>query len=110
MRPAAFVINKKAELPEPKGPRAIVVGGGWGGLTMAKHLKLQSPEMDVVLVETHSVFISCPISNLWLAGLVDQGFITHSFIDAATNNNYIFFNATVMDADREKRRVYTDKG
>ena len=110
MRPAAFVINKKAELPQPKGPRAIVVGGGWGGLTMAKHLKLQSPEMDVVLVETHSFFLSCPISNLWLAGLVDQAFITHSFLDAATNNNYTFFNATVMDADRETRRVYTDKG
>ena len=49
-RPAAFVIHKKAELAAPKGPRAVVVGGGWGGLTMAKHLKLQSPEMDVVLV------------------------------------------------------------
>ena len=110
MRPATFVIQKKAELPEPKGLRAVVVGGGWGGLTMAKHLKLQSPETDVVLVETHSVFISCPISNLWLAGLVDQGFITHSFLDAAKNNDYTFLNATVIDADREKRRIYTDKG
>jgi NADPH-dependent 2,4-dienoyl-CoA reductase/sulfur reductase-like enzyme len=107
---ATILIENKAELPAVKGLRAVVVGGGWGGLTIAKHLKMRSPEMDVVLVEKRAIFMSCPISNLWLAGLVDFEFITRSFLDAAKNNNYTFFNATVIDVDRDKRKVYTEKG
>ena len=105
-----IVVETKADLPPKSGLRAVVVGGGWGGLTIAKHLKLRVPEMEVVLIEPRAMFMSCPVSNLWLASLVDFDFITHSFIDAARNNNYIFFNATVLDVDREKRKVYTEKG
>ncbi len=105
-----IIVDQQAELPTPSGLRAVVVGGGWGGLTIAKHLKMHSPELDVVLVERRAVFISCPISNLWLADVVDYDFITHSFLDAARNNNYTFFNATVLDVDREIRRVFTEKG
>jgi NADH dehydrogenase FAD-containing subunit len=104
------LVAKKAGLRDADGLRAVVVGGGWGGLTIAKHLKVNSPEMDVVLVESQAVFLSCPISNLWLAGLVDTDFITYSFLDAAKNNNYTYFNATVIDVDRDKRKVYTEKG
>ena len=110
VRPPTLIVENKAELPPKRGLRAVVVGGGWGGLTIAKHLKLRTPEMEVVLIERRSLFMSCPISNLWLAGLVDFDFITHSFVDASRNNNYIFFHATVLDVDREKRIVYTEKG
>ena len=99
-----------AELPKPKGPRAVVLGGGWAGLTLAKYLKKENPKLDVVLIEKRATFMSCPISNLWLVGGVDLEFLTHSFLDAARNNNYLFFNATMIDLDREKRRVYTDQG
>ena len=103
-----IIVENKAELPPKRGLRAVVVGGGWGGLTIAKHLKLRGPEMEVVVIERRSMFMSCPISNLWLAGLVDFDFITHSFVDAAQNNNYLFFQATVLDVDREMRIVYTE--
>ncbi len=109
-RKPTILVENKAELPAKTGLRAVVVGGGWGGLTIAKYLKLRVPEMEVVLIERRAMFISCPISNLWLAALVDFDFIIHSFIDAARNNNYTFFNATVLDVDREKRKVYTEKG
>ena len=110
VRPPTLIVENKAELPPKRGLRAVVVGGGWGGLTIAKHLKRRVPEMEVVLIEQRSLFMSCPISNLWLAGLVDFDFITHSFVDAARNNNYIFFHGTVLDVDRDKRIVYTEKG
>jgi NADH dehydrogenase FAD-containing subunit len=64
----------------------------------------------VVLVEKNATFMSCPISNLWLTGLVDLEFLTHSYLDAARNNGYLFFNATVVDLDRESRKLYTDQG
>jgi NADPH-dependent 2,4-dienoyl-CoA reductase/sulfur reductase-like enzyme len=77
-------LDTAAFLPKPKGQRTVVVGGGWSGLTLAKYIKKASPDMDVVLVEKNATFMSCPISNLWLTGLVDL--------------------------DRESRKLYTDQG
>ena len=45
VRPPTLIVDNKAELPPKRGLRAVVVGGGWGGLTIAKHLKLRTPEM-----------------------------------------------------------------
>jgi NADH dehydrogenase FAD-containing subunit len=103
-------LDAQADLPKTKGQRAVVVGGGWSGLTVAKYLKKALPEMDVVLVEKNAMFMSCPMSNLWLTGLVDLEFLSHSYLDAARNNGYLFFNATVVDLDRGSRKLYTDQG
>jgi sulfide dehydrogenase [flavocytochrome c] flavoprotein subunit len=48
--------------------RVVVIGGGYGGGTAAKYVKLWAPDIDVVLIERDQHFISCPISNLVLAG------------------------------------------
>jgi NADH dehydrogenase FAD-containing subunit len=50
-------------------PRVVVVGGGFGGATAAHYLKRWGgPAVDVVLVERNEGFISCPMSNLVIAG------------------------------------------
>jgi sulfide dehydrogenase [flavocytochrome c] flavoprotein subunit len=103
-------LETQAPLPKTKGQRVVVVGGGWSGLTAAKYIKQADAKLDVVLVEKNATFMSCPISNLWLTGLVDLEFLTHSYLDAAKNNNYLFFNATVVDLDRTSRKLYTDQG
>jgi sulfide dehydrogenase [flavocytochrome c] flavoprotein subunit len=48
--------------------RVVVIGGGYGGATAAKYIKLWDPAIDVTLVERQPFFISCPISNLVLGG------------------------------------------
>ncbi|NDY92823.1 NAD(P)/FAD-dependent oxidoreductase [Ideonella livida] len=49
--------------------RVVVVGGGLGGATAAKYLRLFSDHrLEVVLVEPRPAFVSCPVSNLVLAG------------------------------------------
>lgn len=53
----------------PQHARVLVVGGGWGGATAAKYVRLFSDrKIDVVLVEPDDGFISCPLSNLVLGG------------------------------------------
>jgi sulfide dehydrogenase [flavocytochrome c] flavoprotein subunit len=103
-------LETRAPLPKAKGQRIVVVGGGWSGLTAAKYIKQADAKLDVVLVEKNATFMSCPISNLWLTGLVDLEFLTHSYLDAAKHNDYLFFNATVVDLDRTARKLYTDQG
>lgn len=53
----------------PSKARVLVVGGGFGGATAAKYVRLLSDQkIDVVLVEPNSSFVSCPMSNLVLGG------------------------------------------
>ena len=53
----------------PDRARVLVVGGGYGGATAAKYVRLLSGgTIDVVLVEPDDAFVSCPISNLVLGG------------------------------------------
>ncbi len=53
----------------PDNARVLVVGGGYGGATAAKYVRLLSQyKIDVVLVEPEAAFVSCPLSNLVLGG------------------------------------------
>jgi sulfide dehydrogenase [flavocytochrome c] flavoprotein chain len=49
--------------------RVVVIGGGWGGATAAKYVRMGDPSIEVVLLEPNRQFVSCPFSNLVLAGL-----------------------------------------
>ncbi len=61
-------------------PKVVVVGGGYGGATAAKYLQLFSDRsLDVVLIEPESSFVSCPISNLVVAGVLGLPAITSSY-------------------------------
>ena len=47
----------------------VVIGGGYGGATVAKYLRMGSDGgINVTLVAPNPAFVSCPISNLVLAG------------------------------------------
>ena len=59
--------------------RVVVIGGGIGGSTAAKYVKMWAPDIDVTVVERESSFISCPISNLVLAGSTTMNEITRSY-------------------------------
>ena len=57
-----------ASIPD-KGPRVVVVGGGFAGATAAKYVRKWSDgKVAVTLVERGSTFVSCPLSNLVLGG------------------------------------------
>jgi sulfite dehydrogenase len=52
----------------PSIGRVVVVGGGFGGATAARYLKLWGGNIDVTLVERNAEFVSCPLSNLVVGG------------------------------------------
>ena len=58
-----------ASMPTRSLGRVVVVGGGYGGATAARYLRLWSGgKVEVTLVERQAAFVSCPMSNLVLAG------------------------------------------
>ena len=103
-------MGSKAPIPDAKGPRVVVVGGGWSGLSVAKYTKKFAPNADVVLIEQRKSFISGPVSNLWLVGATDLEFITNDYLKAARENKYTYFNATVVDVDKQNKVVKTSDG
>src|SRR6266436_9389997 len=70
---------------EPAAPsrpigRVIVIGGGFGGATAAKYLRMWSEgTIEVVLIERDAEFVSCPTSNLVLGGSRTLQDITRSY-------------------------------
>jgi NADH dehydrogenase FAD-containing subunit len=97
-------------LPPAKGPRVVIVGGGWSGLSIAKYTKIFAPNADVVLVEQRHEFVSCPLSNLWLVDKIELEFLTHDYLQAARENNYTYFHATAIDLDKKNRILKTSNG
>jgi len=108
--PKAKPSVEPAPLPKAEGPRVVVVGGGWSGLSMAKYTKLFAPAADVILVEQRDVFISCPVSNMWLVDKVDLEFITHDYLQAASNGNYTYFHAAATGVDKQNNILHTSEG
>ena len=98
--------NKKSS----KAPHIVVVGGGWSGLSFAKHVKEYVPHANITLVEKRDHFVSCPVSNAWLFDLVDLEFLTHSFIDAANNHNYTYLQAEATGLNTKENILSTTKG
>jgi sulfite dehydrogenase len=70
---------------EPAAPskpvgRVIVIGGGYGGATAAKYLRMwSSGSIEVFLIERNAEFISCPLSNLVLGGTKTLSDITRGY-------------------------------
>ena len=80
-------------------PRAVVIGGGFGGTACARALKRIDPKLTVTLVEPSPTFTACPLSNEVIAGLreIDAQQFRYDRI-AADGINVIAQAATKIDA------------
>jgi len=89
------------------GPRVVVVGGGYGGATVAKYIKQWAPHINVTLVERNAEFISCPISNLVLGGTKTLKDMTVSYetLTKKYGINVVRADATAVDVDKKMVRL-----
>ena len=81
----------------------VVVGGGFGGATAAKYIRLWSAgAIDVTLVEPHATFISCPLSNLVLGGARQMADITLGYAGLARHGvRIVRAYAAQIDFDKQ---------
>ncbi len=94
----------------PAAGRVVVVGGGYGGATAARYIKLWAPDIDVTMVERNDTFVSCPISNLVLSGNTQIGDITMGY-DGLRNRgvNIVRDDAVAVDAGARQVRLASGK-
>ncbi len=88
----------------PSKARVLVVGGGYGGATAAKYVRLFSGQMiEVTLIEPNDAFVSCPISNLVLGGSKTMADITTPYTALARNHGVRVIKDTVASIDPVKK-------
>ena len=86
--------------------RVVVVGGGYGGATVARYLRLLDPSLDVVLVEPHEAFVSCPLSNLVVCGFRSMAEITTPYSGLMRHGVHVVRDtATAIDPERRQVRL-----
>ncbi len=85
--------------------RVLVIGGGYGGATAAKYIrKWGGGEIDVMLVERETAFISCPLSNLVLGGSRQISDLTVSY-EGLRKAGVLVMNDEVLSIDPAKMTV-----
>jgi NADPH-dependent 2,4-dienoyl-CoA reductase/sulfur reductase-like enzyme len=94
-----------ALLPPRSAGKVVVIGGGFGGATAAKYLRLWSEGgIEVTLVEPNRQFVSCPISNLVLGGSRTLADLTVGYAGLRTHGVRVVHD-TVVAIDAERRQV-----
>jgi sulfite dehydrogenase len=88
----------------PSIGRVVVVGGGYGGTTAARYLRMWGGNVDVTLVERSASFISCPISNLVVGGYKQMADITRSY-DGLKAMGVKFIQGDVIAVDAAAKKV-----
>jgi NADPH-dependent 2,4-dienoyl-CoA reductase/sulfur reductase-like enzyme len=102
----AYAGNGRAQ----EGGRVVVVGGGFGGATCARYLKVWRPQLEVTLVEPQPVYVACPMSNRVLAGTFDLRDITRDYGFLAADYNIRVIRASANSVDPSKRVVALSNG
>jgi NADPH-dependent 2,4-dienoyl-CoA reductase/sulfur reductase-like enzyme len=94
----------------PKGSRRVVViGGGWGGATAAKYVRLMDPGIEVILLEPGKEFVSCPFSNLVLSGVRKLDSITFGY-DGLRKHGVKVVHEAASAIEPDRRRVRVGEG
>jgi sulfide dehydrogenase [flavocytochrome c] flavoprotein chain len=80
----------------------VIVGGGYGGATTARYIRLLDPGIRVILVEPNRSFLSCPGSNEVLAGWreIDELHIGYARLQLSVQVEIVAAEAARIDAKK----------
>ena len=115
---ASEVKPKACDSKAPSGAKVlgkhqvVVIGGGFGGLTVAKGLKKKDKNFDVLVIEKNDTFMSCPFSNTYLGKLkgINLGTFVHDYAQPVEKHGYGMLQAEVTGIDRTAKEIHTTKG
>lgn len=87
-------------------PEIVVVGGGFGGASVAKYLKLWGQAgVNVTLIDANAGHVSCILSNLVLNGQKTLSNLTFDLKKSATKNHFNFKQGKVQSINRGTKTI-----
>jgi sulfide dehydrogenase [flavocytochrome c] flavoprotein chain len=106
---AGCAASMKGDFAPKSGPRVVVIGGGWGGATAAKYVRLLDPGVEVVLIEPGRRFVSCPFSNLVVACVRTIDSLTMGY-DGLRQRGVRIIHETASAIEPDTKRVRLGEG
>jgi len=89
----------------------LVIGGGYGGATAAKYLRLFSNNTaKVTLIEPNASFVSCPLSNLVIGGSRKLAELTSPYDNLSKRHGIKIIQDSVASIDPDKKTVKLASG
>jgi sulfide dehydrogenase [flavocytochrome c] flavoprotein subunit len=90
--------------------RVVVIGGGFGGATCAKYLRIADPTLAVTLVTPRRQFVTCPFSNAVLVGLRELASLTFTYDTLRERYGVQIVHAEAQALDPAKHTVTLSTG
>ncbi len=90
--------------------RVVIIGGGYGGATAAKYLRLANPHVEVILIEKKKEYISCALSNEVLAGERTLDSLTFSYNGLADFYGVKLVHDVATEIEPVQKKVTTQSG
>ena len=91
-------------------PHAVVIGGGAGGASVARHLaKDAGGHIDITLVEANETYQSCFFSNHYLGGFRTFDTLQHSYKTLESQYGIAVVHDRAVAVDRAARKIELEK-
>ncbi|MEN9903997.1 MAG: hypothetical protein RLZZ555_562 [Pseudomonadota bacterium] len=108
---AAGMLPTRARAFDRAAARVVVIGGGFAGATAAKYLREWSrQQVAVTLVEPQPRFVSCPLSNLVIAGSRELSDLTLDYGQLVSRHGVQWVRERATRIDPDRRRVHLSGG
>lgn len=89
--------------------KVVVIGGGPGGATAAKYLKMTDTQVDITLIETSDKYVSCFLSNEVIIGARSLDSLTIGF-NGLKKYGVNIITDNVIGVDPLNKKVTTQSG
>lgn len=104
----AYAKEEKQDLSSKKA-KVVIIGGGYGGVSSAVSLRKLNKNVDILLIEKNEFFVSCPMSNLFIADVMDYSRLCYPYNNLTVKHNIKVLHEEVDNVDLDKKVVYTNK-
>jgi NADH dehydrogenase FAD-containing subunit len=95
----------KAVSAATTAPHVLVIGGGFGGATVAKYLKLWGGNIDVTLIDRDASHYACILSNLVVTGALPMSRIQLGYTNLQTKRGVNFAQGEALSVDPVAKEV-----
>jgi sulfide dehydrogenase [flavocytochrome c] flavoprotein subunit len=95
----------KAVRAATAAPHVVVIGGGFGGATVANYLKLWGGNVDVTLVNRESTHHACILSNLVVTGTLPMSRIQLGYTNLQSKRGVNFVQGEALSVDPSAKEV-----
>ncbi|MDQ1314047.1 MAG: sulfide dehydrogenase [flavocytochrome c] flavoprotein chain [Pseudomonadota bacterium] len=96
--------------PAKPAPRVVVIGGGFGGATCAKYLRIYDPSLNVTMIEQNANYITCPGTNMVLGGFRKMDDLVQNYNALRGKYGVNVIQDRVTGVDPAKRLVTLSSG